>query len=85
MKKLAVLVVTFGMFVVAFAQTPAPTDTVLPKKAKADTIIPEPKLKGGALIDTVNTEKNKYKLKPIHPGDSIHENKNQVGPKKNPI
>ena len=65
----------------ANAQTPSPTDTLLPAPSKPDTTIAEPKLRGGALIDTINTEKNKYKLKPIHPGDTLHERPDTSGTK----
>ena len=48
----------FPLFLIAsfsLAQQPPVNDTLIPKQHRDDTIQYEPKLEGGALIDTINT------------------------------
>jgi len=47
-----------------------PADTLIPIQHKRDTQRVEPKLEGGALIDTINTKDKKFKFHSF-PGDSL--------------
>ena len=53
----------------SFAQHPPRDTDIIKKDSKMDTVSTPKKLEGGALIDTINTQKNK-----IHPqqSDSIN-------------
>jgi hypothetical protein len=47
-----------------FSQQSPVNDTLLPEQHKHDTVQYEPKLDGGALIDTINTKDKKLKNPP---------------------
>ena len=71
MRNLSMLVFLFCCSVqLTFAQGPA-KDTLIPPQHK-DTIKSEPKLKGGALIDTINTKDKMFQHQPLHPDTSLH-------------
>jgi hypothetical protein len=54
MKKICSILITICGYMQAFSQQPPVNDTIIPKQHRDDTIPSEPKLNGGALIDTVN-------------------------------
>ena len=65
----------------AFSQQPNPVnDTLIPKQHKDDTILYEPKLDGGALIDTVNI-KDKPNHQPQYLNDTLKEKRSPEKPK----
>jgi hypothetical protein len=59
------------------AQQPV-NDTLIPKQHLDDTLQYEPKLQGGALIDTIHTGDKQFKHQPVHPQDSSAIKKDSV-------
>ena len=72
------MIITFCF--AAFGQLPPVNDTLIPKQHRDDTIMYEPKLQGGALIDTVNIKDSKPKHQPGYVNDSLKQ-KGAVKPK----
>lgn len=77
LKKVQMLrTVIFSVCIVAMcnslsAQVHPANDTLLPEQHINDTGLYEPKLPGGALIDTVNTkDTTAVRHRPVHPVDS---------------
>jgi len=63
--KTSINIIIFGLITLyCIGQEPPVNDTLIPKQHKRDTIKYEPKLQGGALIDTINTKDNKLKHQP---------------------
>ena len=60
MKKTSLCLTGLLIWLMSAGQLPVAPDTLFPKKTQSDTVKPEPKLKGGALIDTVNTKKKRF-------------------------
>jgi hypothetical protein len=61
----------------AYCQVIPPNDTIIPEQQLNDTVKYQPKLKGGALIDTINTKGRKdYPAYPLH--DSIPHRKQRL-------
>jgi hypothetical protein len=54
MKKICSIIIAACGYLPAFSQQPPINDTLIPKQHRDDTTQYEPKLIGGALIDTVN-------------------------------
>jgi len=80
-KKLFSLLIFFPVLN-AFAQQPPVNDTLIPKQHRDDTVQYEPKLKGGALIDTINTKENKFYRRPAHQPDSVYRKDSTLKPKR---
>ena len=59
MKKITIYIVWFCAIVPCLAQNHSIPDTSLPKISPVDQVKSQPKLKGGALIDTINSKKYK--------------------------
>ena len=80
MKKICSILIALCGNTFVFSQQSPVNDTLIPKQHKDDTVSYEPKLEGGALIDTVN-----LKDKPVHqPGylnDTLKKKKNSEKPK----
>ena len=71
MKKIIVIYVFIWLVnVPGFAQSPPVPDSLMPPKRSSDTVKEIPKLTGGALIDTINTKKNKDRPRPVQ-NDSL--------------
>jgi hypothetical protein len=82
MKRISLILIAIAGYIQAFSQQPPPVnDTLIPKQHLDDTIPYEPKLQGGALIDTINIkDKSDY-----HPGylkDTLKEKNSGVKPKR---
>ena len=75
MKKIWAFFILVSAILPAFGQQPPVNDTLIPKQHRDDTIEYEPKLQGGALIDTVNI-KDTVKYQPGFIKDTL-ENKNR--------
>ena len=61
MKKICSILFTIFAYTCAFSQQRPVNDTLIPEQHDDDTVRYEPKLEGGALIDTVN-----IKDRPVH-------------------
>ena len=68
MKMVTVYILWLGLAISGLAQNYSLPDTALPKKNREDTLSSPPKLKGGALIDTINSKKYKSNS---YPADTI--------------
>ncbi len=75
MKKLLSALLISLFTTACFAQHQPVSDTLIPKQHKRDTVVTEPKLDGGALIDTVTPRENKFRHRPVHPVDSLRKPK----------
>jgi hypothetical protein len=71
MKTLILFALAYTSWFAALAQQPPVNDTLIPKQHKGDTIQYEPKLEGGALIDTINTKDAKKHYAPAYIGDTL--------------
>jgi hypothetical protein len=80
MKKVYWILIAVCSYVQAFSQQPPINDTLIPRQHLDDTIPSEPKLQGGALIDTVNI-KDKPAFQPGYIKDTLMEKNNGVNPK----
>lgn len=65
MKKVTIYIIWLGLTIPGLAQNYSLPDTGLPKKYQEDTVASQPKLKGGALIDTINSKKYKMNSYPV--------------------
>ncbi|MEO8085911.1 MAG: hypothetical protein ABI763_03775 [Bacteroidota bacterium] len=66
--KTSFIILIFALIAInSFAQEPAVNDTLIPIQHKRDTVQYEPKLEGGALIDTINTSDKKFISRPVRP------------------
>ncbi|CAN5686715.1 hypothetical protein BH11BAC1_BH11BAC1_12340 [soil metagenome] len=67
MKTLFIILIFALTAINCFAQEPAVNDTLIPIQHRRDTVQYEPKLEGGALIDTINTSDKKFQSRPARP------------------
>jgi hypothetical protein len=81
MKKLYWILPAVCSALSVFGQQHPLNDTLIPKQHLDDTITSEPKLQGGALIDTVNI-KDKSDYQPGYLRDTSKEKNNAVKPKE---
>lgn len=68
MKKVCLVLIASLVSIQLFSQVPA--DTLIPSQHKVDTSGYEPKLNGGALIDTINTRHSGEHRLPASPVDT---------------
>jgi len=80
MKKICLILIAVSGYFQALSQQPPINDTLIPKQHLDDTIPAEPKLQGGALIDTVNI-KDKAEYQPGYLRDTSREKNSGVKPK----
>ena len=81
MKRICLILIAVAGYIQAFSQQlPPVNDTLIPKQHLDDTILYEPKLQGGALIDTVNI-KDKPDYQPGYVKDTTREKNSRVKPK----
>ena len=80
MKKLSSFLVATTICLHAYSQQSPVNDTLIPKQHRDDTSLYEPKLQGGALIDTVNID-NKPEYQPGYLKDSLKDNNRRKKPK----
>jgi hypothetical protein len=79
MKKICSMLLLLCGYSYVFSQQ-SPVDTLVPKQHSDDTVSHEPKLQGGALIDTVNI-KNNPMHQPGHLNDTLKIEKYPEKPK----
>ncbi len=65
MKTIIVVFLLLSISISCLAQLSPVNDTLIPEQHKRDTIQYEPKLQGGALIDTINTDDPEFKHLPL--------------------
>lgn len=82
MKKFSSFLIAISICLHAYSQQPPVNDTLIPKQHRDDTTLYEPKLQGGALIDTVNID-HKPDFQPGYLKDSLNENNRRKKPKGN--
>ena len=80
MKNICSILIAILGYGFAFSQQHPVNDTLIPKQHKDDTLISEPKLPGGALIDTVN-----IKDKPTHHPQYLNDTLKEKGKPEKPI
>jgi len=81
MKNICAFFLFASFYMMAFSQQPPVNDTLIPKQQLDDTAQNEPKLQGGAIIDTINIKKSDN-----HPGyllDTLEEKNSRDKPKEN--
>jgi hypothetical protein len=78
LKNISAALLIFLIPVLSFAQLHPANDTLIPKQHRDDTVQYEPKLTGGALIDTINTKEKKFYRHPAHVSDTSKTRKDSI-------
>ena len=80
MKKICSILTLICGYISVYSQQPPVNDTLIPRQHRDDTVEYEPKLQGGALIDTVNI-KDTVKYQPGFVKDTLDKTNRKENPK----